>query len=304
MNILGLDNGYKFTKTSKRVCIHSTIRQGVDTINDDVTQVNVGDINYIVGEQTGRHIADADKMASEENKEVLWITTLTSIGLSFPTDILVHVNLVVGVPAAYYDKQKDDLKKLLEHRTQKIKINGVDHDQTIMINEVSVFPQGAGVVFKKAKKLKKETTLVIDVGGGTWDVLQFNGLKLESKATYQEGMMILYEKIAQALNTTHYTRFEAVEIYDIIERGYFTVNGTRHDKQEFESIIKDHVHEVMTKIIRSFDIINIDNTIIIGGGAEQLESYIKKYIDHADFEDDGQFVNADCFEYMGKLKRK
>lgn len=301
MKILGLDNGFKFTKSSKGICICSTIQKGIDDINN-VLQVKIGDQNYIVGDPTGVYISDADKLKTDDTKENLKVCTLTAIGLSYPEDNFIETNLVVGLPIAYFSKQKEDFKELMENLSEKIFINELNKEQTIKIKEGLVYPQSAGLIFKKADKIKSETSLIIDIGGGTWDVSQFNGLKLEDKATYQDGMMILDSKIAQYLNSNHYTKFDASEIYDLIKRGFFTVEGEKKSMDEVKPIIESHVNDVVAKLKRDFDINNVDNIFVIGGGAEEMKPYLKKYIKNFELEKNSQFVNAECFELMGKLK--
>jgi plasmid segregation protein ParM len=301
MKILGVDNGYNFTKTSKGVCIHSTIKQGIDDIND-VIQVSVGENDYIVGEVNGKYITDADKLKNRNTKELLKVTTLTAIGLSYPKESYIELNLVVGLPIGYFSNQKDEMKYMMENLSEKIYINEVGIEQTIKVNEVLVYPQSTGLVFKKANELKLESSLIIDIGGGTWDISQFNGLKLEKKATYQEGMLVLYEKIAQFLNSNYYTNYEPSEIYKLLNRGFFTAAGEKKSMDVVKNIVVDHVNSIMTKITRSFDVISVDNIFLIGGGAKELSLYIKEHLPNAELIDNSQFTNAECFEIMGKMK--
>ena len=300
-NILGLDNGYNFTKSSKGVCIHSTIKTGTDDINN-VIQTTINGKEYIVGEPNGTYIADADKMKSAATKEVLKVTTLTAKGMSYPKEQFIDVNLVVGVPVGYFSKQREELKYMMENLGEKVYINQVGIEQTIKINEVLVYPQSAGLVFKNASKLKEESTLVIDIGGGTWDISQFNGLKLEEKATYQEGMLVLYEKVAQFLNSNYYTNYEPSEIYHLLKRGFFTSTGEKKSMDLVKPVIANHIREIMTKLTRAFDVTSVDNIFLIGGGAAELTPYIKDHIPNAELEENAQFTNAECFELMGKLK--
>lgn len=301
MKILGVDNGYNFTKTSKGVCIHSTIKQGIDDIND-VIQISVGENDYIVGEANGKYITDADKLKNRNTKELLKVTTLTAIGLSYPKEAYIELNLVVGLPIGYFSNQKDEMKYMMENLSEKIYINEVGIEQTIKVNEVLVYPQSTGLVFKKANELKLESSLIIDIGGGTWDISQFNGLKLEKKATYQEGMLVLYEKIAQFLNSNYYTNYEPSEIYKLLNRGFFTAAGEKKSMDVVKNIVVDHVNSIMTKITRSFDVISVDNIFLIGGGAKELALYIKEHLPNAELIDNSQFTNAECFEIMGKMK--
>jgi hypothetical protein len=304
LKILGLDNGFKATKTSKKVSICSTIEKRIDDIND-VIQVKIGDENYVVGEPDGDYISDADKLKTPANIENLKICTLTAIGLSYPNETFIDVNLIVGLPVAYFTQQKEEFKKMMENISEKIYINKLGIEQTIQVKKALVFPQSAGLIFKKAQvsdRIKKETSLVIDVGGGTWDISQFDGLKLVNKATYPNGMLILHSKIAQELNSKYYTKFKTSNIYDLLMRGFFTVEGEKKSMSEVDHIINKAVSNVVTNLNRDFDVTNVDNIYLIGGGADEVKPFLDKYISNIELEKDSQFINAECFELMGKMK--
>lgn len=304
MKVLGLDNGFKFTKTSEGVTIASAITKGIDDINE-VTQIKIGENNYIVGDENGEYIVDADKLKTTSTREVLEICTLAAIGLSYPKQRRIEVNVVAGLPIAFYSNQKDELKRMLKSIDETITINKVGTKQHIKINEVIIYPQSAGIIFKKASEtpsIKNESSIVIDIGGGTWDVSHFNGLKLVNKATYQEGMLIQYSKIAQFLNSEYYTKFKTSEIYDLLKRKTFTAEGKKVPIDVVKPIIEKHNASVIADIKRDFDLNSVDNVFLIGGGAEETEPYIKPHAPEAIVEDDAQMCNAKSFAYMGKLK--
>ena len=303
MKLLGLDNGYNFTKTSEGVSILSTIKHGIDDINSNVLQVKIGDNNYIVADENGSYVADADKLKTEESKELLKVCTLTSIGLSFPEKNFIDVEVVAGLPVDYFSNQKEELKELLECIDEKILINSIGKEQRIRITKATIYPQSVGVVFSKAKAVKGETTLVIDIGGGTWDVSQFDGLKMTKKRSYSEGMLVLYSKVAQYLNSNFYTKYNTSDIYALKERGHFSVSGEKKPISVVDDVIKDHVLKVVTDIKRDFDTINVDNIFLIGGGAVPLKELLQKEFPNAILENDPQMANANYFELMGRMKR-
>lgn len=303
MKLLGLDNGYNFTKTSEGVSILSTIKHGIDYINTNVIQVLIKDKNYIVADENGTYIADADKLKSKESRELLKVCTLTSIGLSYPEETFIDVEVVAGLPVDYFSNQKDEFKALLESFNEKITINSIGREQKIRITKATIYPQSAGVVFSKAKQVKGETSLVIDIGGGTWDISQFDGLKLTKKRSYSEGMLILYSKMAQFLNSEFYTKFNTSDIYALTERRFFTVAGERKDISVADEVIENHVSKVITDLKRDFDTTNVDNIFLIGGGAKPLYELLKKAFPNATLEAEAQMANAKCFELMGQMKR-
>ena len=302
MNILGLDNGYNYTKTSEGQCILSTVEKGHDDYNN-VLEMSYNGENYIIGEATGQYIVDANKFKTEEGKDLVRLTTLAAIGLSYPEETVIDVSIVAGLPVAFYADQKEDLTKLIKDLDDScIEINKIGKKQIIKINKVMVLPQACGIIIEKNKK--NESSLVIDIGGGTWDIAQFDGLKLVEKATYEKGMLVLYSAIAQDLNSKYYTKFEASNIQNIIERKYFTVDGVKKGIQDIEEYIDNFVRKIAATIKRDFDTTNIDNFYLIGGGAISLESYIKKYFPSIEVEKDSQFTNVNSFKFMGELKLK
>lgn len=300
--ILAVDNGFHMTKTSSGVRFYSTIRKGEDVINNDCMQIKVNGESYIVGEADGEYISDADKLKSESTKLNLILCTLTAIGMSHPDEKLIDLTLAVGTPISLFSKQKDQLKSLMENLPSEIFINKVGHTQKIKVNSVYVYPQGIATVFKNYRSLQDSISMVIDIGGGSVDVSEFDGLKVTNKATYFDGMLPLYEKIAQFVNSNYYTNFQSNQIFKLIERGYFTVSGQRISMDVVAPIIEAHVQAIMTKINRSFSIHNVDNLFLTGGGAKQILPYIKKYVPNIQMEAESQFSNATGYEYMTKIK--
>ncbi len=298
MSILGLDNGYHYTKTSENIILASTIKKGKDIdINTDTIQVNLNNFDYVVGDNNGQYVADGNKIESL----VTEVCTMTAIAKSFPEETKIDVNIVAGLPVSYYSKQKDAFKeRLLNYGQQKIKIGA--KEQYIKIQDVLIYPQSAGVVFMNAKDLKKDSSLIIDIGGGTWDVSEFNGLKMEEKATYQEGQLVLYSKLAQKLNSEYECKFKNYELDSLLKRGYITVEGNRINLDILNDMIEAHVDSVITDIKRDFSYKNVDNIFIIGGGGMRLYDKITNHFSNAVLVDDPQFVNAKAFELMGQMK--
>ena len=309
---LGLDNGFNFTKTSKGIVFTSTIepREGEDTINGDrVKQVRCNGKYYVVGEPNGKYIADADKLKTESNREILEVCTATAIAESFPTRKNISVDLVVGVPIAYFDLQKDSLKKLLLGINEYLIKVGNRDTQKITVANCLVYPQSIGIIFKNSAKLSNKTSLVIDIGGGTWDVSEFRGMTLVEKETYQDGMIPLYEKIATAINNTNVlSNIKNYQIYDYLKRGSYTIDGIEYDIMPIaKPIIEAHVKDVMDRITKKFNVYNVDERFLIGGGADELYKYIVgngKYLSTATIDDNAQFSNANNYELIAKVMFK
>ncbi|ABQ23643.1 ParM/StbA family protein [Clostridium kluyveri] len=299
MVILGLDNGYHFTKTSEGVMFSSTVRKGKDIdINADTIQTNIDGQDYVVGAPNGEYVADSNKIDSI----VTEICTFTAIAKSFPENKLIDCNIVAGLPVSYYSKQKSDFKeKLLGYGNKKVKLN--KHNFQINIVGAEIYPQSAGVVFVNSKDVKSDDSLVVDIGGGTVDVSAFHGLRLTNMATYNLGMLVLYSKLAQKLNSEYECKFMDYELYDKLKKGYITSNKFgRIDLEILNDDIEEHTNVILNNIKRDFNYNSMDNIFVIGGGGVELYDRIKQKFKNAILCDDAQFVNANAFELMGQMK--
>lgn len=303
MSILGLDNGYYYTKTSEDIIFISSYKEGKDIdINTDTIEVNIDNKNYVIGSKTGEFVADGNKVDSK----VTELCTLTAIAKSFPSEKVIECNLVAGLPVQYYAAQKEDFKnKLISYGMRNVftKINEDNYKkQTVRIKDVEVYPQSVGVVFMNAKNYKNETTLVIDIGGGTIDISYFEGLKMEDKATYDEGMLVLYTKLSQELKGTYDAKYTPYDMDRIIQKSSILTGKGKISTSALNPIIDKHVSDVATEIKRQFKYNVTDNILLIGGGSVRLEGNIKKHFKNAELVDNAQFINAKAFELMGQMK--
>lgn len=301
--MLGLDNGYMYTKSSEGVMFMSTVKKGKDIdINKDTLQVNIDGEDYIVGSVDGSLVADNNKIDSL----VTEICTFTAIANSFPDSTFIEAEVIVGLPVSYYSKQKDAFKqKLLNYGMKRVKI-GEHHSQDVKIVKVDVFPQSAGVVFLNAKDLKNDDTFVIDIGGGTVDCSYFKGLKLIDKATYPKGMISLYSQLVQKINNDHETNFDKLDLDEKFQKGYInTPKGKIDIVKMYEEDFINHIDKLTTDIKYDFKTIsNMDHILVIGGGGIRLFDKLKKPFPNAKLIDNAQFSNAIAFKYMGEMKSR
>lgn len=301
--IIGLDNGYAFTKTSEGTMFRSTIKKGKDIdINTDTINVNINGIDYVVGAEDGEYVADNNKTDSL----VTEICTFAAIAKSFPDMPMIDADLVVGLPVQYYSSQKEAFKeKMLSYGSKRVSIGKTSQD--IRIKSVLVYPQSAGVVFLNAKDVKNDDSLVIDIGGGTVDVSHFHGLKLMDKATYPLGMLTLYSNLVQKIVSENDVNVEAYQMFDKLKKGYITTKTGRIDlnSTEYQNVIDTHATKIANEIktkFKNFD--TMDNTYVIGGGGMQLFNRIEHHFNNSILVDNAQFVNANAFKFMGEMKNR
>ena len=122
MNIksLSIDNGYGYTKSyPSNIKFKSTVKLGVDNYNEDVIQVEYDNQNYIVGENNNSYNNDQDKLISRFGRTHFIISTLVSIGLSYSTEKEIELDLCLGTPSEYYEKQRHGIVDLLKNKEFK-----------------------------------------------------------------------------------------------------------------------------------------------------------------------------------------
>ena len=288
--LLGIDKGTTYTKSSEDKIIRSTIRKdNNDILIDNKLAVELSGEKFIVGEQ-GNYSTDLLK-ASHDNTRLL---VYTMIALSVEKRY-IETDLVVGLPIGLYAKQKNNMKQLFtSNLSTHIKIN--NRDQYIKINRIEVFPEGAGAFYCQQKK----DALVIDIGGLSIDTALFQNTKLQKYSTYSMGIMKLYSKIANSLNSLYDLSLTEWDIPDILQNGLFIYG--QEMPIDFQGLIKEHVLQIIERLKLEYDIKAIRNVLLTGGGSLLLRNYINTYIPQATLLNSHcQFDNAKGFKAIGEV---
>lgn len=292
MNILGIDIGNYATKTNKGIIFPSRLSIGHKKLNANDTKVEFEDKKYTIG--TGNLALGETRYDS-----VLYdLCLLNAVHQSLPDVETVSTNVVVGLPPQYYEsKIRDTLEKRLNDlETQKIKID--DKEIAITINKAAVFCESA-IVFSNPEEYREKKTLVIDVGGGTTDISQFNGLELVNYTTTKLGMLKLDEDIRPIFNSHENANFNKDAIEEIIGKDTVTIRGDKKDIKYLEDIVRAHVTEICNTVNAGFD---TDYDIkIIGGGASKLIKYFKEQYKNAEVPENNRYINAKTYETIGKV---
>jgi plasmid segregation protein ParM len=207
--------------------------------------------------------------------------------MSYNTD---NINLVTGLPIAYYSKQKQSLIKELQAKEVLMKYNGIS--KLFTINKCLVFPQSAGL-FVLYPDLFKGDVIVIDIGGMTVDVSYFEGLKLIKYATYPLGMLKLYGKLIQEVNAIYGLNLDILDAEKIIRNGLCIDN--MNVGYNVAAALAEHAEEILRPIKLEFPY-KTAQKINIGGGAEALRDYLSK---GSFYPDNNIFANADAFYEIG-----
>lgn len=286
--VLGVDVGYYATKVYGeygRDIFLSTVQEGSYDYNDSIV-VEFEGKTYTVGERSGDFTVDTNKI----DNEVFKICLFTAIARSIKDDAQVY--LATGLPIQYYSKQKEALKKSLDGLGVAIKYNS--DWKNFIIEDVVVYPQGAGLAVLESK-LAYSPTIITDIGGHTTDVSVFNGGKLLSKATYENGMLSLYGKVVQEVKAQYGVSYDILDAYGIITSKKIVVDGrSKHIEDIINPILKNHTIRAITNIKNDFKEFDSYSRIFMGGGSMLL----KDYLPHGSLIEN-VYANAEIFYRVG-----
>lgn len=208
-----------------------------------------------------------------------------------------YFKVVVGLPALTYKTSRDTFKeKLLENKVYKLKINGIE--KTIIIEDLIVFPEGAGAYYSLSQRTKN--AVIVDIGGGTTNIVNFKNGKLDKCTTLGKGMIELYNNVREYLNSTYTLKLELEDI-EVIMREGLRVDGNKISFAFIKPIIDSFVKDLMNEL-RNYPI-RTSKVLLTGGGSKLLKGPLSK-IPGLEVIDDYLFSNAKGFKKVGEAKWK
>lgn len=286
---LGIDVGYSHTKVigeNIEFTFKSTIEEGSLDIGNSI-RVDFDGKTYTVGEQNGLYATEINKMHSLNFKICLY----TAIAKAMKNKTNEEIQLVTGLPAQYYQAQKEDLIKELQGKKVTITLN--DEPKRFTITDVIVFPQSAGVLLLEPNKLKGDVC-VIDIGGFTVDVSYFNNKKLRKLHTLELGMNVLANTLVQKIKAEYGVSYDVLKVDDILDTNEIVKDGKPIN---IETLI-DEVLESHTKLIenrlKGLQEYNLSKHIFVGGGSLRLSKFLDIEIDP-----DTIYTNAKAYYKIG-----
>lgn len=209
-----------------------------------------------------------------------------------------HFRVVVGLPISSYKANRDKFReKLLESKVHNIKLNG--RAKTIVIEDVIVFPEGAGAYYSIQNRSKN--AIIIDVGGGTTNIAGFKNCKLDKSTTLGKGMIELYSRIREYLNSTYTLKLELEDIEGIMRDG-LKVDGEQISFNFLKDIVEEFTKQLMNEL-RNFDIRTAE-VYLVGGGTKLLKGVLTNKIKGLKIIEDYLFSNAKGFKKIGDKKWK
>lgn len=186
------------------------------------------------------------------------------------------VKLVIGIPAGQYNTRKDELKEFIkENNFRKIKI-GKDIRQ-IYIEDILVVPESYGLkangIMAQCEKGLK--TLVVDIGGGTTDIAEFNeqGNFIDGESI-KYGLLDLYRSTRKVLGNKPYNL--DIDLADA--KKYFDGNLEllNKDTSYKKDIMLQCIKTIVNELRGLYPNLSNTNIVLTGGGAEKVYPTFKK----------------------------
>lgn len=289
-NILGIDRGSAYIKSSENIHFRSLIRgeknNEIDLKKNKIKICWEGQ-TYILGEGLGS--SDLDKA----NNKYTDIFICSAIAMSVK-EKEITANVITGLPVAQYIKNKDIYKKKFQNQKKMIEIKG--ELKTIYFENFEVFPESAGVFYN----LSVEDALIIDIGGLSVDVVLFINNELVSFETYELGTLNFYSKVSNQINNEFGCKVKTSDVETLMKNNEIYVHGIKRRIEKLKILEEQHVEEILERIKLDFDIKLSPQILVAGGGGAKFIKVIEKFLPEAKLIENPLYANAYGFKKVGQ----
>lgn len=306
---LGIDVGNSYTKIytkEKKFSFPSLVKNGYDNFSE-VKKIHVvyNEADYSVG--IGNNNINKVKYFSEAYK----ILILTGIVKAMNRDENEgEFNIVISLPVDTFKDEKSR-EKIINHikswGTQEIEVDGLK--KIINIAGIDIWCEGA-IIISNIKKYKDKKIVIVDIGGYTWDLLEFEKNIRNETRTEKKGIITLKEEIYKAFKDDYnvdLTEKSKDEMFEAVkENKTYTIHSKEITLNKYHEFIKNYVNNIFNEIEKTFNV-NDKKILFIGGGALELANFLNNYKDFYDFEiiEDSKYLNAKAnFDYCLKILSK
>lgn len=258
----------------------------------EIHRVNHNDEDYLVGD--GAVFLGDERYYTNEYKTSLFTAlALSCEGLPNP----ISVDLCVGLPLNQIKRHRDRLiKHLSDLPTQTITVDG--NNYIIGLNKVSIFPEGAlGVM-----EANVGTVLTIDVGSGTVNVVEWQGMTPVKETTIPFSMYNLYVEIRNHINRNYGGNLSMKQVEDIIGKDTIKIAQQDVNISSHKKIIARHVDGLVGEINVYFNTRAIDSIKLLGGGSIPLETYFRSHYPNIKLVENSQYKNVEIYTRVLELQ--
>jgi len=239
---------------------------------------------------------------------------LLSLAVALLNKSVKPVNLIAGLPMAYYRHQQNMIKEMLKDLKMEVHVNGAG-GRIVNIKEIEVLPQAAGVFYSqlltpegkiKDPSLLQQATGIVDIGYRTTDLLVMDkgskgliprqdlmgGLDVGVSNSMQELKKTIDESARDDIPLAHIEK--SIAFYN----GVLTYKGQKYDlnkyKEETHASMAEKIAEEV-KLMWGKELNNLPAVIIGGGGGKELYPYLQNHIPQAWLAEDAFFANTKGF---------
>lgn len=254
----------------------------------DGANVQVNGVPYFVGkdvfrmvETFGSRAVVADFSASDPYK-ALFLGSLGYVASHHGTPSrLVIKHLVLGLPMNTVYAYREPLKRMGEGR-HEVPIPGKDgQTATVTVEEVTVIAQPQGALLssggRRRSKIQSDTTLVLDMGGGTFDWFVSEGLdpNYSRCGAAPIGMLKCAAAVCDMINADWRHDPKVLAKVDLALRTNaptMRITSREYEMIKYRPAAMAVVTEALDQMIKSVGSLhNIDEILLTGGGAALLE---------------------------------
>ena len=213
------------------------------------------------------------------------------------------VKLVIGIPAGQYNYEKENLKNvIIKNNCKSIKING--EIKTITIEDVFVVPEGYGIKIEALQDLNnKNKTLIIDIGGGTTDIAEFDeNNKFVGGRSIKTGLLDMYKNVVDIIDSRYKLNISLEDARKYFDGELVIRNEKFEEEKEYKKEALINLIRILINDIRgAYKNISQYNIILSGGGAKIAKpTFTKTYSQTRAIEDIK--ANAKGFRKVGVAK--
>lgn len=308
-NIIGADIGFGFTKAmghNSSVVFKSIFgdahdiqfwsdfgvdHEGVDLhVEFDGHAYFLGDLAAL--QSSVRHFTlDQEKMVNE----FIRVLGVCAVAMLVPEDAPINtpLNLVSGLPVAYYQKNKETFEKAMcgHHEIKFMRPKQKAINKFVYINKVRLVPQPVGSFLHCIMDdqgqvgdtdLTRQKVGIIDIGFCTTDILIMNKMQYVERGSRSIdcGISKGFLMIADTLFEQWGVNIELYRLYKAVETGNIKVRGKSASLTElkiktFTQLAETIAQQIDHLWVNDWD---LDAIYLTGGGSMELAEYLKPLI--------------------------
>lgn len=188
--------------------------------------------------------------------------------------------LTVGVPAGQYNSERENIRRtLMQNSCKTVKLN--NKLRSITIEDVFVAPEGYGVKVEALTAINNNSkTLVIDIGGGTTDVAEFDEKgKFIGGKSVKKGLIDLYKEVADTLDNEYRLSVSLEDARKYFDGELSVKNDSFEEVTEYKKYALLNLGKYLLNELRGmYTNLSQYNIILSGGGAKILHPlFLKVY---------------------------